>query len=47
MPQDFSFMKSGLLGNADTTTAIDPVEELKIMSLIMTFLEYAMKNANE
>jgi hypothetical protein len=39
-------MKSGLLGNADTT-AMDPVEELKIMSLIMTFLEYAMKNANE
>ena len=46
MPQDFSFMKSGLLGNADTT-AMDPMEELKIMSLIMTFLEYAMKNANE
>ena len=43
MPQDFSFMKSGLLGNADTT-AMDPMEELKIMSLIMTFLEYAMKN---
>jgi len=39
-------MKSGLLGNVDTTT-MDPMEELKLMSLIMTFLEYAMKNANE
>ena len=46
MPQDFSFMKSGLLGNVDTTT-MGPMEELKLMSLIMTFLEYAMKNANE